>query len=116
MDLAGIDIVEIRRIARLVRNRRFCERVFSPKEISYCSSKKNPGQHYAVRFAAKEAVWKALGKKGITHKDISIRNSPEGKPELILPARLKNLEKRISVSLSHTGEYAVAVAVFNKGQ
>ena len=111
MNSVGIDIVEIKRITRLVRDKRFCERVFSDKEISYCSSRKSPGQHYAVRFAAKEAVWKALGKKGITHKDISIRNSPEGKPEVTLPKRLKGLEKRFSVSLSHTGDYAVAIAM-----
>jgi len=114
MNSVGIDIVEIKRINKLVGNKRFCYRVFSDKEISYCKSRKNPGQHYAVRFAAKEAVWKALGKRGITHKDISIRNSPEGKPEVILPDKLKRLEKNFSVSLSHTKDYAVAVAMFLK--
>ncbi len=115
MNSVGIDIVEIKRINKLVGNRRFCCRVFSNKEISYCKSRKNPCQHYAVRFAAKEAVWKALGRRGITHKDISIRNSPEGKPEVILPDKLKRLEKNFSVSLSHTKDYAVAVAMFRKG-
>ena len=114
MNSVGIDIVEIKRITRLIKNKRFCRRIFSDKEISYCRSKKNPGQHYAVRFAAKEAVWKALGKRGISHRDISIRNSPEGKPEVTLPKKLKRLEKKVSVSLSHTSDHAVAIAFLQK--
>jgi len=110
----GVDIVEISRIEELTRNDRFCARVFSSREIAYCKSRKKPGQHYAVRFAAKEAVWKALGKKGITHRDISIRNTPEGKPLVTLPKKLKKLEKKCSITLSHTGDYAVAVALFEK--
>ena len=111
MSAVGVDIVDIKRISRLVKNDRFCRRVFSGREMAYCDSRKKPAQHYAVRFAAKEAVWKILGRREITHKDISVQNSPEGKPRVILSDKFRKLEKRISISLSHTDNYAVAVAV-----
>jgi holo-[acyl-carrier protein] synthase len=110
----GVGIVEVARVARLVRNRRFLERVFSPGEVAYCRGKKNAAQHYAVRFAAKEAVYKALGRVGVAHKDISVHNTPEGKPLVRLRGALKNLEKRFSLTLSHTSQYAVAVALYER--
>lgn len=114
MVLTGIDIVEVKRIKKIIQSsKRFLEKVYTPTEIVYCNSKKNRWQHFAVRFAAKEAVWKALGKKDIWHRDITVKNSPDGKPAVILSKRYKKLEKRISLSLSHTEDYAVAVAVFN---
>ncbi|MFN3967013.1 MAG: holo-ACP synthase, partial [Endomicrobiia bacterium] len=76
----GIDIVEVKRIAQLIKNKRFLKRIFSEDEIKYCSSRKNSSQHFAVRFAAKEAVWKALSDKKLTHKDINITNKKNGKP------------------------------------
>jgi len=60
MDI-GVDIVEIHRIAKQATNPRFLQRVFTPQEVAYCRSRKNTAQHFAVRFAAKEAVWKAVG-------------------------------------------------------
>lgn len=108
----GVDIVEVRRVARLVKSQRFVERVFSKREVVYCRDKKNAAQHFAVRFAAKEAVYKALGKPGVAHKEISVKNDPSGKPRVELAERLKHLEPRISLTLSHTAEYAVAVALF----
>jgi holo-[acyl-carrier protein] synthase len=110
----GVDIVEVPRIARLVRNPRFLERVFSPREINYCRDKKNAAQHYAVRFAAKEAVYKALGRPGVSHQDISVRNIPGGKPVVELQGALKRWEGRLSLSLSHTASYAVAVVSYQK--
>ncbi|MDI6641241.1 MAG: holo-ACP synthase [Elusimicrobiota bacterium] len=111
MDI-GIDIVEVKRIKQLLKYRKFLNRVFSDDEIQYCSSKKNKAEHFAVRFAAKEALWKALrSHQQITHKDISIKNLNSGKPKVILPPRLKKLEKKISVSLSHTKDFACAVAI-----
>ena len=59
MDI-GVDIVEIDRVARSVRNPRFLKRVFTSQEVAYCRARKNSAQHFAVRFAAKEAVWKAV--------------------------------------------------------
>lgn len=110
----GVDIVEVPRVARLIRQRRFLQRVFSPGEVAYCREKKNAAQHFAVRFAAKEAVYKALGRPGVAHKDISVRNAANGKPVAELRGPLKRLEKRLSISLTHTAEYAVAVALFQR--
>ncbi|HAX61933.1 MAG TPA: holo-[acyl-carrier-protein] synthase [Elusimicrobia bacterium] len=115
MILAGVDIIEIGRIKKtILTNKRFLKKVYTPPEIAYCGSKKNKWQHFAVRFAAKEAVWKALGKKNIWHRDITVKNTSDGKPEIVLSKKYKNLEKKISLSLSHTDNYAVAFAVFEK--
>jgi len=74
----GVDIVEISRVRRLARRApRFLPRVFTSREIAYCRSKKNPWPHFAVRFAAKEAVWKALGRAGIALKDIEVDRCAE---------------------------------------
>ncbi len=108
----GVDIVDVPRIARLSRQRRFLARVFTPEEIAYCRGKKNASQHFAVRFAAKEAVYKALGKSGVGHKEISVTNDARGKPSVLLAGRLKRLERRVALSLSHTADYAVAVAIY----
>jgi holo-[acyl-carrier protein] synthase len=104
----GIDIVEVKRIAKLAANKRFLNRVYTRQEIRYCSGKKNRAQHFAVRFATKEAVWKALNDKKITHKDIGVKNLPDGKPEVLIKGKKR---KNIDVSLSHTSDYAAAVAV-----
>src|SRR5258708_39605749 len=111
MDI-GVDIVEIDRIAKSVKNPRFLKRVFAPNEVTYCRSRKNSAQHFAVRFAAKEAVWKAVGEPKLLHRDIKVRNQSSGKPIIVFPARFKKLAKRLSISLSHGRDYAVAMAVF----
>ncbi len=108
----GVDIVEVRRVARLVNSARFVERVFTEREVAYCRDKKNAAQHFAVRFAAKEAVYKALGEPGVGHKEISVKNDPSGKPRVELAKRLKKFEPHLSLTLSHTADYAVAVALF----
>ncbi|OGS21602.1 MAG: holo-[acyl-carrier-protein] synthase [Elusimicrobia bacterium RIFOXYA2_FULL_39_19] len=107
----GIDIIEVKRIEKLIKNKRFLNKIFTPQEIAYCKNKKNFSQHYAVRFAAKEAVWKAAGEKSLAHRDISIKNTQNGKPEIIFPKKFLKLQKKISISLSHTKEFAAAVAV-----
>jgi holo-[acyl-carrier protein] synthase len=104
----GIDIVEVKRIGRLAKDQRFLERVYTSEEIAYCRRKKNSAQHLAVRFATKEAVWNALGISRVALKDIGVRNLPNGKPEATIRGRRK---KNIDISLSHTDEYAVAVAI-----
>ncbi|MEK7765949.1 MAG: holo-ACP synthase, partial [bacterium] len=76
----GVDLVEVERIGKLVRDPAFLKRVFTAEEIAYCCRKKNVAQHFAVRFAAKEAILKALGHKGIALKDIGVRNLPSGQP------------------------------------
>ena len=113
----GVDIEEVQRFKKLVRNQRFLNRIFTKQEIVYCASKKQKLQHFAVRFAAKEAVWKALSeilkkqKTPLGHWDIGVKNDRSGKPAVVLPSRFKHLEKRIAISLSHTAHYAVAVAL-----
>jgi holo-[acyl-carrier protein] synthase len=114
----GIDIEEVARFKVLVRQRRFVERVYTPIEARYCASKKNKLQHYAVRFAAKEAVWKALSevlsrqKVHLSHRDIGVANDDNGKPRLILPRSMRAWANRVSLSLSHTKTTVVAVAIF----
>lgn len=108
----GVDIVEIKRIAQSVKNPRFVSKVFTPLELAYCRSHKNSAQHFAVRFAAKEAVWKAVGEKRLLHRDIQVRNHANGKPEVIFPKKFAKLAKRVSISLSHGRDYAVAMALF----
>jgi len=104
----GVDIVEVGRIKKLVKNSQFLAKVYTPEEIAYCRAKKNCAQHFAVRFAAKEAVWKALGENGTALKHIGVVNMPGGKPHILIRGKR---QKSIDVSLSHTDNYAVAVAL-----
>src|SRR3954464_7110618 len=112
----GIDLIEIDRVARaLVRHPRFVERVFTAAEQEYCESRANPPQHYAARFAGKEAVGKALG-SGVrfTWREIEIAGRPE--PGVTLSGRtLEWAERvgagRIELSMTHSRELAQAVCV-----
>lgn len=111
----GIDIIEVKRIKKIIQqNKTFLRRVFSDKEISYCEKKKNKYEHYAVRFAAKEAVLKALGNKNLALKNISVNNLDSGKPEVKLAGNLKKIERDMVISLSHCKDYAVAQAIYYK--
>lgn len=106
----GVDLIEVARIRRLGRSRRFLSRVFTAEEIRYCSSRRNKWQHFAVRFAAKEAVWKALGRSGVRWRDIGVVRQDSGRPEVRL--RHKKFGRvTVLVSLSHTLAYAAASAV-----
>lgn len=113
----GVDIIDIHRIKKLVgRDSRFIEKIFSETEIRYCESKYRKEVHYAARFAAKEAFFKALGtgfQFGMKWTDISVENDELGKPEIKLEGKtLENFKKKnnkfIRLSISHTKEYAVA--------
>ena len=112
----GVDIIEISRVKESIESlgERFINRVFTEKEIEYCESKKNQKyQHYAARFAAKEAVFKALSwkledKYAICWKDIEVVDDKQGRPSLnIIGMNLNDIEN-IDISLSHCKEYAVA--------
>ena len=108
MDI-GLDIVEVQRIRRIIRRTPgFLQRVFTKDEIAYCRAHKDPWPHYAVRFAAKEAVWKALGRDGVRLKDISVERDGRGKPGALLKGRRA---RGLKLSLSHGEDYAVAVAL-----
>lgn len=106
----GIDIVEIKRVEKLIKKygSRFINRTFTKKEIQYCRHKPNPAQHYAGRFAVKEAIIKALGKP-LTLKEIEVDKGPK----LKLTGKAKNAleDKKILLSISHDHEYAVAQAI-----
>lgn len=107
----GVDIVEIARIRKAVETwgGRFLNRVFNPQEILYAHSHQYPYPHFAGRFAAKEAVYKATGLRTLSWKDITIINAPDGKPV----CRLKvSVAGKIHLSISHSRHYAVANAVF----
>ncbi|MBI5623474.1 MAG: holo-ACP synthase [Elusimicrobia bacterium] len=104
----GLDIVEIGRVKRVARKApRFLTRVFTDAEIAYCRKQANPWQHFAVRFAAKEAVWKALGRLDLTLRDISVSRTPRGKPGVLIKGRRAS---GVKLSLSHCEAYAAAVA------
>ena len=116
----GVDIVEIERMeAILKRSPSFSERVFSRAERAYCDAKSNPAAHYAVRFAAKEAVVKALGtgfSQGIGVRDIEVERAPSGKPLAKLSGRALEIAqlqgvRELSISLSYTHTDAVACAM-----
>jgi holo-[acyl-carrier protein] synthase len=105
----GIDIEEVKRFVKHVKDKKFLERVFAKEELSYSISRKNAAQCLAARFAAKEAVWKALSTTNrFAITDISVRNTNDGKPQVYI----KNKKyKRIDISLSHTDKYVAAVAI-----
>ena len=111
----GIDIIEIDRIKEAIETTKeeFINRVYTKNEIEYCESKNNMKyQHYAARFAAKEAAFKAISEKfdkyEITWKDIEITTNEKGRPKVeILNKEIPNLES-IDISISHCKNYAVA--------
>jgi holo-[acyl-carrier protein] synthase len=107
----GIDIIEISRIRQSVEKwgERFLERVLNPEEIRYAQKHTIPYPHYAGRFAAKEAVYKALGDKTVTWKQLTITNDHDGRPTCRLDKG--SFKGRIHLSISHSKYYAVASAV-----
>jgi len=106
----GTDIVEVKRIEAFAQKPGALERIFSEEEISYCLARKNRYQHLAVRFAAKEAVYKALPFDGVAFKSISVFNLESGRPLVrVNDKRFDGLS--VFISLSHTEKYAAATAV-----
>jgi holo-[acyl-carrier protein] synthase len=114
----GVDIIEIARIRRSVEalGDRFLEKVFTPQEIAYCRAKHDSQQHFAARFAAKEAVSKALstGWAGeFRWKDVEVINDASGQPHVTLHSKLRDTlaSSSIFVSISHSETHVVAVAL-----
>jgi holo-[acyl-carrier protein] synthase len=116
----GVDIIDIPRIKRMIeKNNRFTEKVFSASEIAYCRSKYRQEVHFAARFAAKEAYFKALGtgwRYGMRWQDISVENDELGKPEIKLSGIARdyfeeNQFQHVHLSISHAQSYAVAFVV-----
>lgn len=112
----GIDIVSVPRLMKSVNDNAFVDRLLTDKEKKYIFAKKRPCKHLAGRFAAKEAVMKAMGTgwdKGIGWRDIEILNEPSGKPRVNLHSKAGALAKdrRIFLTLSYAKDIAVAFAM-----
>lgn len=115
--LCGTDIIEINRIKKSIEGKKelFLNKIYTPSEIEYCESRKKAKyQHYAARFAAKEAIFKAISeilenKYDITWKDIEILNDKKGKPKVKIFSKKDDL--KCDISISHCKEYAVATAI-----
>lgn len=116
----GIDMIEVSRVAEKIgKESGFREMVFSENEIKYCEPKTNKAEHYAARFAAKEAFLKAIGtgwKNGTAFHEIEVQHDEEGSPELhLLGETARTLAPmgihKIHLSLSHLKSIASAVVV-----
>lgn len=117
----GTDIIECVRIAKMIERHgeTFIERVYTHAEMLYCSTRKASTQHYAGRWAAKEAVLKALGTgwaHGIKWTDVEVRNEPGGRPKIALSGVAAQIAKdkgirEIMISISHCRSHATAYAL-----
>lgn len=128
MDIVGIgtDIVECVRIGRMIEEHGelFLTRVFTEREIRYCQERVRAVEHFAGRWAAKEAILKCLGtgwRKGLCWTDMEVRHDKAGKPDVLLCGAAKELAQhlRISnvlVSISHCRAYATAYALAVRGE
>ncbi|MDR0867509.1 MAG: holo-ACP synthase [Planctomycetota bacterium] len=117
----GVDIVEIKRIRQLRKKHgeRFLRHCFTAREIAYCRQKKNADESFAARFAAKEAVMKALGtgwSRGVGFTNIEVVKKPDEPPAALLHGKAAENQRQRGIShfllsLSHCKKYAVAQAV-----
>jgi holo-[acyl-carrier protein] synthase len=119
----GTDLLDVGRMAReLAREGAgFRDDVFTPSEVAYCESKAHPARHFAARFAAKEACWKALGgaAEGVSLRDVEVERPADGPPALVLRGAAREKADglgvtRALVSLAHTSTLATA-SVFLEG-
>ncbi len=114
----GIDIVDVPRIRKSIEDYRelFTRRIFTDAEIDYCTRKPNPYQHFAARFAAKEAFSKATGtgwNSDFSWLEVEVINEQSGKPTLhFLGETARSVaKKKALLSLSHSGDYVTAVVI-----
>ena len=115
----GVDIIEVYRIQESIEKlgEKFLNKIYTPSEIEYCNSKKQMKyQHFAARFAAKEAIFKAMSefledKYEITWTDVEILNNEKGKPKVYFINKKYECIEQIDISLSHLKEYAIANCV-----
>lgn len=117
----GTDIAEIDRITAAIERhgQAFIKRVFTENEIWYCERHRGKYERYAARFAAKEAMMKALGtgwRKGVRWRDIEVRNAAGGKPEIFLTGEAEKHAARLGarhfhISITHSGNLALAQVV-----
>lgn len=110
----GVDIIEVERLKKLAEKKpRFLHKVFTPAEREYSSRKKNKHLHFAARFAAKEAFFKAIGKR-ISWTDVELTNLSSGKPQLEIKGKEAMAFDRVHVSISHLADYALAIVILEK--
>jgi len=111
---SGIDIIEVKRVKDAIKKWKdgFLKRVFTEEELAYAKNRRFPYEHLAARFAAKEAVIKAFSDQKIDFKDIKIINNENGKPICELKTKRNGIQ--ITISISHTKDYAVASAIITK--
>jgi holo-[acyl-carrier protein] synthase len=117
----GTDIVECVRIRKMIDEHGdlFLRRVYTKWEIRYCQSRRQSTEHFAGRWAAKEAVLKALGtgwRRGISWTDIEIRNDPSGQPRVAVQGEAKEIAKQlrlndVMITISHCRQFATAYAL-----
>lgn len=108
----GIDLLEIERLERaLERHPRLAQRIFTERELAYANDRARPGQHLAARFAAKEAVVKALGLAGLELREIEVEAGEPPTIKLSGHAAEAASGRRIHVSLTHSRDSAAAVAL-----
>lgn len=117
----GIDLVDFPRIEEMIERHgdRFLNRVFTAVEQQYARGHRNPVEKYAGRFAAKEAVLKLIGtgwRGKIAWTDVEVANNPAGRPEVRLSGEVKEIAEKlgirqISISITHTANFAIASAV-----
>lgn len=117
----GIDVIEVKRVKEALERfgDRMLNRLFTKPEIEYCSAKKNSALHFAGRFAAKEAAFKAMGKGWggeISWKEVEITNLPSGAPQIAFYGKALELttSQKITgafVSISHIDQIAAAVVI-----
>jgi holo-[acyl-carrier protein] synthase len=117
----GVDLIEVERVAQSIERfgERFLNRIYTPREIAYCNSKRRGAESFAARFAAKEAGAKALGTGmnfGVSWKEIEVARALTGRPSLELSGRARHIADRlgvrtISVSLTHTAQIAMAMVI-----
>jgi holo-[acyl-carrier protein] synthase len=117
----GTDITEIVRIGKMIERHaeKFLNRVYTEGEIRYCQRRKEYLQHYAARWAAKEAVMKTLGTgwvRGMSWRDIEVVNDKAGKPHIVVSGGAQEVADRLGITqilitLSHCRAYATATAV-----
>ncbi len=111
----GLDITEVKRLRQAIEKwgDAFINRVFTKEELENAKTRGSLYQHLAGRFAAKEAVFKALGNKNLNWKDVQILNDPDGRPHCrIVKTKAKNVD--VHISISHVKSYATAFAIITE--
>jgi holo-[acyl-carrier protein] synthase len=123
MDIVGIgtDIVECLRVGRMIEQHGelFLNRIYTDREIRFCQSRKRATEHFAARWAAKEAIFKAMGlpwRRGMEWTDLEIRQEPGAAPQVFLAGATKELAQSLGIgnillSLAHCRAYATAYAI-----